>query len=187
MRLVGESLTTAGVPDLDTTLAHLKALYRTPDGHTHQEVDEAGEKLLSEFYEAVFEKIASLELPDTIELRIEKVTGAGAPSQAGYRVIRAGNGFHLRLAAKSSSPAAAAIQPTFQIEIPGAGTGRDHDLVIVGVGVPERIPAQMSELVPTIGSGLMMRLRLAAERTVGMLLSTLLSGATNTFQQWMKG
>jgi len=171
INLVDESLRCASTVSAEESLAALESLYLTKGGYTHEQVDQAGEKLMQEILQTVQQAIAKVRTP-----RINSgggVQSGGATYQipAGYRIPLSGPRI-LHVSLSSAPPAVASVSVVYGLLVPKDATGGD-DIQIVDqskAGSQNAFTARVDELTPSLAGPLRIRLNMFAERIANELL-----------------
>lgn len=177
--LVDENVRAALAPSQEQSLAAINTLYLTKGGYTHEQVDEAGKRLIQAVQVQLTQAIAKIASP--------RVSASADVQQASYPVFDStyrlpmGIGLQLTIAFRSTAPAAANASRGYQLFVPKNAAGDDDILLRSGTG-SEIFAARMDEVSPNSTSGvLQMRLSMFSERIVRELLAQLSAGAKNSF------
>jgi len=182
VQLVYESVQNASLPPLSDTLNQLRALYMTRGGYSHQEVDEAGYKLLELAHQELEEFVGKNTVnAQGIQVSVN-IQGSGYKTRANFcpPVSQGGRRFHIIFA--SAPPAQAQVERHFTLEIP-QDCGVDDDLLISSPTPGEIFSARVNEVVPHPTGALQMRLRLWAERVLTRGLQELKEEATQALKR----
>lgn len=170
--LVNESLSCAIAPSAEESVKAIEAMYLTKGGYAHEQIDQAGLKLLQAFFDAVRESFSKIPMP-----RIGLSAGIAAAVYnmlPGYRFPLSGaRGANFTIT--SHPPVRAAVSRQYGILVPkDAGNKDDFQLVRVGSpSTPASFVARVDELIPALSGILNIRLRMLAERIANEMLAEL--------------
>jgi Fic family protein len=183
VQLVNESVQSAALPPLSDTLHQLRALYMTRGGYSHQEVDEAGYKLLELAHRELGEFVGKNNVnAQGIRVIINGQAIDYKVTRANFRPPVSQGGRKLQIIFVSALPAQAQVERHFTLEIP-QDCGVDDDLLIGSPTPSEIFGARVNEIVPNPTTALQMRLRLWAERVLADGLQALKEKATQALKQ----
>jgi Fic family protein len=180
IKLVDESIQAALFPSIEQSLAAIEKLYITKGGYTHEQVDEAGIKLLQAFNNSLKEVIGQHQKP-RVSAVVNQNAGHSSNDSAGpaYRLpIRGGQ--MVNISVTSPAPAQANVFHSFSLWVPRDAVGDDDLLVKTFQGYPMALTARLDEVFPTINESLQIRLRLFSEGVFAKLLADLNSMATKS-------
>lgn len=180
IQLVADTLGVATAPGPEESLAAIRALYVTRGGYTHEQVDEAGKRLLEALAEAFKRSMprnAGPKVTGRFELHATGV-GSNAPTPA-FRSLAAP--LMLPVILSTAAPAQAGVSEHFNIWVPRDAAGED-DLLLRAANSGETLSARMEEVVSGISGVLQIRLNLFAEQVVNRLLADLRSQAAKALQ-----
>jgi Fic family protein len=179
--LVDESVRCALAPDTKKSLAAIQRLYLTKGGYTHEQVDEAGQKLLN----ALKSEIEALKFEKSSKIATNTTAHAGGLSRnmlPSYRNPLSGLA-RLTVTFDSLSPVAAQATRNYSLLLPKNAAGTDDILLLRSEKQDEKFPARMDEVAPAISGVLQMRLKMLAERIVSEMLFELSEVAENTIKE----
>jgi Fic family protein len=172
--LVRESLEAVGAPQAAEARAALDALYQTQGGYTQEEVDEAAWSMVDLLREELGQQAAEVSDPKRLRVTVGSSGGVPPGNRLGTRVpVRPESPYpHLHLHA--GFPADVSVGFTIVPVVPlDAGVEDDIEIVSVENGFRRIFSARMSELRPHPTVALRMRLRIAAERILGEVITEL--------------
>lgn len=183
IQLVNESIQTATVSPLSDTLNQLKALYMTRGGYSHQEVDEAGYKLIEMVQREMTDLITKNKL-NTKAIQVDPGMHVGdySVTRENFRPPLLQQGRRLHIAFSSIAPAQASTERTLSLEIP-KDCGIDDDISIYNHATGEIFGARVNEIIPTPTAALQMRLQIFAERVISQGLQELNERATEALRK----
>ena len=180
--LVNESLRCARTPSAEDSAAAIKALYVTRGGYSHEQVDQAGTRLVEALQKAVDEAFSKVPM-DRISVGWSRVGGPGYASTPEYR-YPIGGGQIVQLGLSSQPPAAAQSYRQYGLLLPKDAAGED-DIRLVRISPPDQagedtFNARADDLIPAVSGILHIRLTMFAERLAGEMLAELKDGAERT-------
>ena len=175
--LVSESLRAAMMPQPQTALADLKNLYVTKGGYSQEEVDKAGNHLLSLFQQEFSRQTTELTLEGRLSARVAATTSYADRSPKTHRRLTQENNA-LSVSLISAPPAPFRAELDLAVLVP-KDAGREDDIVLQRVENAEaEFAARVSELIPRTTAALQMRIAVAVQRMLGQQLAKLVSEAS---------
>ena len=168
IKLVDESVRSALSPSAEQSVAAINDLYLTRGGYTHEEVDQAGVKLMEALANEVKKVISRNTLPK-VSSAVNVMTGGPSSSiPSEYRPPISG---------------ARGIQFAFSSAVPAQGTvARIYSLLVSTQKEGDTFTARIDEVIPAISGVLQMRLSMFAEGLVGEMLQQLRILAENAIR-----
>lgn len=180
--LVELSIKAGARKDVSKSLEELSAFYITKGGFRHEEVDSAANVLLN-----LCEKLLTIEfskIKDHPNLELANIQKSGhtyRPYSKDYRLFLSGHGIILTLDITSMQPAHAGVSTTLQIHIP-KDCGINDDFIIKNTNTKEIISARINEILPSVKSGLEIKLKIFAESTINELVDRLYNEARKVYK-----
>jgi Fic family protein len=179
--LVDENVRCAGIPSVEESLSAIKALYTTRGGYTQQQIDQAGEKLITSFNERL-SKAASTMPQGQIGYSFTLQSGVQYPLPGGYRTpVHGGRGIQLVL--HTAQPIAVNTNRTYFLLLPLDAAGDDDVQLAANVmpgGVEDRFLVKTEDLISLTSGILEIRLSMFTERVLAEMLQTLNKNAEET-------
>ncbi len=174
IQLVNDSLGVVSVPALNESLEGIKALYLTRGGFTHEQVDEAGKRLLAYAWEAFKKALPNPPAPKistNAQLVDSQAPGPEAknPGQA-YRLLGRPQSMHVSLS--SASPAQASVSVMLNVWVPRDAAGTD-DLILKDAVTGALFSARIEEVISSVSGVLQIRLDLFAEQVIAASVAKL--------------
>ena len=114
VELVGDSLNAAGAPSATVLLGELQQVYVTKSAYTHDQVDQAGKRLLEVFMNELA-KVKAGQTPQELSITIDKVA-LGLPPQNGFRGLSPTNTEGVVLTLATKYPAEANQQGHYRLK-----------------------------------------------------------------------
>ena len=152
----------------------------TKSGYTHEEVDNAGIRLLDAVVQEIARQLTAMQSPEITMAVNKQGTVAGKPV-AKYRTTLGGSiGFSLHLVTKA--PAQANKTLGFQLQVP-KDCGREDDLVLCNPKTDETFSARIDDVIPTVSSVLEIRIRMFAEGLLSRSLEELANTAAEVYRK----
>jgi Fic family protein len=178
IKLVDESVLSALSPSAGESIAAIGSLYVTKGGYTHEQVDQAGERLVEALSAEISRAISHLPAKK-VSANCSIAKGTYTVSDPSYRAPL-GLASFLQLALSTPAPAAAGVLVTYQVWLPRDAAG-DDDILLKNAQTGEAFTARMDEVVPAISGVLQLRLGIHADRVVAQLLHQLKTKAEKAF------
>lgn len=175
VELVGDSLTAAGAPSATKLLSELRQVYVTKGGYTHDDVDQAGKKLLAAFQSELQMQI--MEAPKPKELKSALMSGSVQfDPQPNLRGLSEGATSAVILQLETTYPARAIQVAQYTLALP-VDTDLDDCIVIRSSTTNASIEVRMSDLTPDLSVAVTLRVRIFAEAAWSQHLAMLLKDA----------
>jgi Fic family protein len=177
IQLVEQSLQTIKVPPIENIVSSFNRLYKTKGGYEHRQVDEAGYKLFDLFKEELVRTGNEIVEKTNIIFHVSPISTSDSKFlKTSSRWPIADGKKEIKLELQSKSPAKARIFRIFMLEVP-----KDCDIEDL-LTITERneqiiFEARITELIPSISSGLLLRLRMCLEGVAGETFKQLLDHA----------
>jgi Fic family protein len=181
IQMAHDSLMAVGTQPVEESLASIKQLYRTKGGYTHQEVDEAGIKLLELLRDEIARKLQGVE-SDEVHVSLSFGPVHYKADRDGYRLIKIQAINALTLDLSTKPPAKGQVRRAFGVVLP-VGCGAEDDLVLRDLSSGETLETRITTLIPSVSSVLTMRLRMWAERIVPEAVEALAKAATEDMKK----
>jgi Fic family protein len=179
IQLVQESVRAADASPIDESLKALGALYTTKGGYTHEQVDEAGHRLLAAMIKEAEEKLNTLDLR-TLTKFVHPLTN-DFPSPPNHRNPLSGNkGFVLTLLA--GPPINTAVSRSFYLHMP-KDCGPEDDLILAEPQTKESLTARIDEVIPSLSSVLQIRIKIFVEGLLSRCVAELQRIASAAYRQ----
>ena len=179
IQLVQEGIRAAAEPPIDESLKTIGALYTTKGGYAHEQVDEAGHRLLDAVMKEAEEKLSTLDLRQLIK-SLHPLTN-DLPSPPNYRNPLSGNrGFVLSLVA--GPPISTTVSRGFHLHMP-KDCGREDDLILAEPQTKESFTAQIDEVTPSLSSVLQIRIKMFVDGLLSRCLAELQRKASAAYRQ----
>ena len=175
LKLVEDSLYSAGTRDSRTSLSELDQLYITKGGYTQDQVEEASQRLLKHVMDATGDRLRDLRSKSTRITTQLVHQGVQAKATISHRVPLKGN-LSFTVSVTTPAPAAAAVSDSYVLLVP-RDAGGDDDFLIYRDIAESPLSARTDELIPRISGILQLRITLFAERVVNDLLAALSDAA----------
>ncbi len=170
MQMVAESIQPSSVPAIESSVTDLSQLYMTRGGYTQDDVDAAGNDLLTAVNQGLQQTLREYQTPN-LTSSVHPTGGHFFELPAGYRrPLQQTKMFQVNL--QSSPPAAAAVARVYELILPQDAGGAD-DLIVQVIGFPESFSAQMSDLTPQVSGVTRIRIGLFASRLIAELFAEL--------------
>jgi Fic family protein len=183
LRLVDESLRAAMAPRLSEAIGALERLYVTRSGYTHEEVDQAGYRLVELVLEELGRRVTEVEDGGRLVGEVHTINGTLESAPAGLRQPIATVRPVIQIELRTVPPAQATVKRMLVPLVPN-DSGAEDDLVLWD---PDRAsPAfsvQISELMPLPGAILQMRLAMFSERFMAELIEEIGAAAGRTLRK----
>jgi len=179
IQLVQESVRAADAFPIDESLKALGALYTTKGGYTHEQVDEAGHRLLAAMIKEAEEKLNTLQLR-TLTKFLHPSTN-DFPSPPNHRNPLSGNkGFVLTLLA--GPPINTGVSRSFYLHMP-KDCGPEDDLILAEPQTKESLAARIDEVIPSLSSVLQIRIKIFVEGLLSRCVAELQRIASAAYRQ----
>lgn len=171
--LVNESLQSAHIPKAEQSVAAIEALYVTKGGYVHEQIDQAGQRLLEALQQAVNEVFTKIGTPK-ISRDTAIVSGGGYSPPSEYRFPIGGPQI-LRFILASQPPAQARVVRMYGLLLPMDAAGEDDvRLIRTNSSDPaDSFIARVDELIPVASGVFGIRLAMFAERIASEMLAEL--------------
>jgi Fic family protein len=179
IKLVEESVRSASSQSPEQTLSTISRLYVTKGGYTHDQVDEAGMKLLKLVSEEV-QRVISRNSTPKVSGSVQQAVGGGIAPGPAHRLPIGGGVRFLEFTFSTAPPAAARVVRRYNLLLPKDARG-DDDIQISLQGGHDIFAARMEEVLPELSGILRIRVTIFAERLVGEMLEELSIKASNAF------
>ena len=182
IQLFSETIETNTEPRIEDSVEKISGLFITKGGYTHNEVDEAGYRLVEMFTQEFTSEMASMSLPRTITSRISKSRGLNSVSSSSYRnPTLDGNGL-IQFNLSTDPPASAVVNYQYNLEVP-KDCGRSDDIILRDKEHEQIFEARASELIPNPTAALQMRIRLAVKKIIRNALTELYNKANKSLRE----
>jgi Fic family protein len=179
MQLVHDSIQAAASRPAAESLKALKSLYTTSGGFTHEEVDQAGARLLDAVVAEIGQQLSGLQSKDFAGAA-NKTPVQGAP-QPKYRTTLGGPmGFMLHLGTRA--PAQAQQNRSFQLQVP-RDCGREDDLILYDHKTRDAFSARINDVTPNLSSVLGIRIKMFVEGLLSRTLEQLAKAAEEAYRK----
>ncbi len=172
LRLVADTISTQGAPDLDKSAQALREMLPYRENLTAQEFHEIAENLVTELGRFATERIASLELPDVVEISVEGLDGSWADR---------GWGDTINIHCVSLSPEAC-VDTNCRVELDRNDLERAYRVSEIGSGEAARqapIDLALRDVYPRLTAAAEERLRKFIERLLGYSVAELQEAVTS--------
>jgi len=175
IQLVNDSLGFVSVPALNESLEGIKALYVTRGGFTHEQIDEAGRRLLAVALESFKKALPKAEVATKVSSSaqlIETFAGGSAAKTPGpaYRTLGRHRSLHFSIS--SSPPAQASTSMAYNVWVPRDAAGSD-DLIMQDAATGATFTSRIEEVISNVSGVLQIRLDLFAEQVIAASLAKL--------------
>jgi Fic family protein len=170
MQLVAESLSETEIPNPEIAAARITNLLRPWKGLSHEELDALALRLLSEIIGRLTSRFKSLELPETLSLKIERAEDTRGALQ-GYRraLINPKPIFSIRV--ENNSTVKVLVEASFRALV-AEDSSNPFTFLIEAVGSPENLEIRLEDVYPELAPSLDFRLAGWTQRLISRLLTS---------------
>lgn len=175
IELVDQGVRSALAPAPELSLGAIDALYLTKGGYTHEQVDDAGNRLVNAL-KGELDRAVSANASPNVSAQVMVQPVAYQVTDAAFRRPLS-NPVRVLVALLTRPPAQAQVARDYNPWLPRDPAGSD-DILLKNTASPDAFAARMDELIPAVSGVLQIRLSLFAERLIRELLSELSAAAT---------
>lgn len=182
VELVTESIRTATAPSADDATDSLKRLVTAQGGLTHTDIDQYGTNLLNEFHRILQEEVARLSLPTGVGVSPSAGHANTASAPDDFRTLVNAPALYAGLTIESAGPAAAQRQAVFRVLV-SKDLDEESDVYwIVQETTETGATFSLNDIYPGLSAPAELRLRMLAQRVLGIEMQALLGDAANSMR-----
>ena len=170
VELALESFATASLPDPLEQSTTIAALFKTPAGLTHAEVDECGTRFITELRRALLGQAKSAVMVEGQSKYADEFRGESTVLEPRHRKLVAGEQRPLAIKLETLAPAAAQVSASYALEVPIICADDSEFIIRAG---DTTLTAGVSDLYPTLSPGLALRITMFAQGQIGSKMSEL--------------
>jgi Fic family protein len=174
LEMVTERLKSAQAPQPEDVLADFREMYVAQGDLSHHQLDEMANQFANEALALLREQIATLSLPDGIEIRLADGTGRGQQPPSGFRSLVNPNSRYIELNLEAAPPGHASLNVPLDV-LASTSSDTATSVMLRANFFSEEIVLGLPDLSPQLSSAARLRLESYLRRILGKALQTLLT------------